>query len=159
MGKWAEALLQLDDVMRSAVVLCASRLDANVSASDFVDALDSLLERTYEAGYRAGTEAADEAPPNLPPLRFPTRKEAVADASSEATDEDKEGEDKAVPRSPSAKKRRRGLSHDDKVRVRARYDEALVGRQRAPYGFVEGLAAEYGVSEWTIWNAVRGGDG
>lgn len=52
--------------------------------------------------------------------------------------------------------KRRGLSYDDRVRIRMRAEEAKGDGTRYPKGFIPGLASEYHVSEQTIRNALKG---
>lgn len=79
MSKWTEALLELEDVMRAAVRVSAARLDASVTAADFADQLDRLIEQTYEAGYLAG--AASEAAPTIERTAEPETVTVIAAAA------------------------------------------------------------------------------
>lgn len=51
------------------------------------------------------------------------------------------------------------LSYDDKVRMRAEFDRACEGRQRAPRGLLDSLANKYGVSRSTAENVCYRKDG
>lgn len=60
---------------------------------------------------------------------------------------------------PSRADRRVRLRYDDKVRMRAEWDEKTAGRLRAPAGLLEALAVRYGCSVSTVKAVVYRTDG
>lgn len=128
--------------------ICACRLDEKVSADDFVDRVNELIlmcEQTF--GRSEAPEPKEESP-------------------AAPTSEDKTPPPMTLTRNPRPAhlhRKRRGhapkVSHDDKVRIRRLYNEAKAGRQRVPPGWLDAMAAEYGVPVTTIKSIVYFTDG
>lgn len=131
-----------DSVTIAGMKLCAARNDAALDAGAFI-ALISDFARAV---------AAEIEPEQTQPVaakivaRDPTNGEAKRD--------------KDQPRRATPSKGNRGrLSYDDKVRIKSRHDAELeargaAGSSRPRSGFVQELAAEYGVSDSTIYTIV-----
>lgn len=172
MSELQQALLGLDDVMWKSLRVCAYRLDPAVSAADFADELQTLLERTYQAGYAAGRQACQRPTEAPEPAETDARGDedeaeerpnAIQEAmralrAAEAKREDGDAEPAPIRTPPLVPERPgRKLTHDDKVRIRLKYDAAVEGNGGcAPHRFVQSLAAQYGVTTQTIHNVVRG---
>lgn len=157
-----------------ALQICAARLDPSVEADAFSRRVLTLMHKAYAAG--AGDAEADEAvaaeafsgcakaerniPENTPGATTGDEAEDIGSAAAEAEDENSGNPPPETlvgrPRHVERPVGGRRLTYDDKVRIRARYDRAIAGRQRPPRKFVHNLAAEYGVSTQTIYNAIKG---
>jgi hypothetical protein len=152
-----------------AMKICASRFDKSVSAATFVECIDRLIilamgsvEHVVEPPVHGnGAARVAEAPRlNASPLGRSTPEHDVDDADE--LDEDDDEQSTARPASipetttaPAPSKRRPRISYDDRVRIRARYSEHMNGRQRAAYGFVPGLATEFGCSDASIYAIIK----
>ena len=99
-----------------------------------------------------GTETQTAEPETKPPS-----------SGTPAEDPETKPKPNGDARADAGKERPRGgkraLSYDDRVRVLAKYEAACEGRQRAPWGLLDELAAEFGVSRSTIKAVVHKQDG
>jgi len=149
--------------MRALMHVCSARLDEKVSAVEFVRLVETLLDATHEAAVREtlGTDDIDRpAPSSRIPLDAeppPSSSRMIVDKISELepqppyiTPKTETDPPARAPHVTPTRAKPGRLSFDDKVRIRKRYDESIEGRQRAPFGFIPGLAAEYGVPVTTI---------
>lgn len=116
--------------------ICACRLDPSVSADRFVDLLEQLIDLVYAAAV-------------TPEQSFtPTMSGFCGEEDQRALMTTPERS--ALANSHSMRRPRGArVPHDDKVRIRAEYDAILeqqkeVGRIRAPNGFIDSLADQYG---------------
>jgi hypothetical protein len=120
-------------ITRLLMRICATRLDPAVTGTEFVQLLETLLDRAMAATSQdlvaAELAAGIEDPPDDPP------------------------EDEDPPAPPRFRRR---MLYDDKVRIRMAADEARGDGQYLPKGWVRAKAAEHHVSEQTIYNALKG---
>lgn len=143
------------EVFQAALWVSAARLDSGVTADEFAERVRELARLAYQAGKAAAAAASDEEGADEPDA-------GDEGGAAPAGDDDVPAELDAGDVTPTVEPPRRAtgrprkLSYDDKVRIRARYDEATEGHLRAPFGFISNLAEEYGVSVQTIRNVIRG---
>lgn len=122
--------------------ICASRLDARITADEFVAMLNTLVEWSFEAGRN---QATDEPA-------------AAGDAEPGGLDSSAGGESGPPRKDTPAhihRARRRGTRKiDDATRdeIRIEAEQAKDSEGKLPRGFVAGLATEHGVSDQTIYN-------
>jgi len=134
-----------DSVTISAMKLCAARHDPAIAADSFI-ALIADFARVVAGDVAQAPTLATVDRPLTPTAAGP--RTPVSDAPAQHK----------PPRKGNGAKRHR-LSYDDKVRIRARYEAELDDRKahgaaEVRSGFIAGLAAEFGMSDSTIYSIV-----
>lgn len=131
-------------VARVLMRVCSARLDPNVSADEFVELLEELIDQTHEAALQESLGTDDPSLPEKgPSSRIPLSPPSSAPQRDPPKYDDPDGK----------------LSYDDKTRIRQRHREACEGRQRAPNGWLEATAAEFRVSRKVIKDVIYRKDG
>lgn len=145
-----------DSVTISAMKLCAARHNAAISDDTFIALAGDFARALYEAAKE--------------PAIYPQRGEVLVDGTlrelAPAPQERTETPPPDPPKPPwkgNGAKRSHKLSYDDKVRIKSRYEHELEERKAAGLskvrsGFIAGLAAEFGVTDSTIYNVVANKD-
>jgi hypothetical protein len=134
-----------DQLRQLSMAVCAARLDSGVSAEDFTEAVEKLIDCARADGTKAGMLAG-------------AIRQIGKRAEPDPANEDPPPSTETAPNlHPGAARRR--LSYDDKTRMRQQYAAAMDGRQRAPNGFLDKMANEYGVSIATVKDTLYHGDG
>ena len=122
-------------IARQMMRIAAARLDRSVTANAFVQMLDELVDLVVDGSSPpAEPEAAGD------PVETGPAGGNGAESRPPAPDVD----DGFEPRSLG------DITYDERVRIRARYDKALEGRQRAPFGWLDSMAAEYNTARAAI---------
>lgn len=129
--------------------ICAARLDEKITADEFIELLETLVDWCVEAGGNKATE------------------EAATAVASEAGGPESQGAGESSPPKPGdpgykpahQHRRPRGgggggkkISDDTREQIRLDADLARDDEGKLPRGFVRGLATEHGVSDQTIYN-------
>jgi hypothetical protein len=143
-----------DRMREIAMAICASRLDNGVSAEDFTERVEQLIECARDEGKQLGRLAG-----SIERIGRRDEPEPAAGTGDEPSSSTESGADLHPGDARSVPAGRRRLSYDDKTRMRERYAVAMEGRQRAPNGFLERMASEYGVSVATVKETLYRGDG
>ena len=140
-----------DSVTIGAMKLCAARHDPSVNAEAFIAAIADFA--------RAVAGELDEQPKQTaaPAHAAPQIQTVVVDGK--ARELAAEFASLAKPRVKGNGAKRHKLGYDDKVRIKSRYKAELETRKaeglsKVRGGFIAGLAAEYGVSDSTIYSIV-----
>jgi hypothetical protein len=99
-------------------------------------------------------------------LRLSSRSEVPAAAAEKSAEAPKRSapppvaDDKAKKPNGSGQRakrtsRRPRVTYDDRVKIKARHEQHMQGRQRPESGFIAGLATEFGCSDGTIYAILK----